>query len=218
LNVDRQDAKNGDDRSAYYQQIARRFFQHRGAPFSLSPRDLVLIARWEDMRIPLGVVLEGIDKAFDLKRREPSPSKVRSLSFCDAQVLKLFAQVRDAGVGREKRGRPMNGKKKDPALIIRGFLESLPAELEPLRKPFLQALVLYESRSGSEEEWERLEEEAEDLIIASAGKEDRETVKKRVSAEFKAKSKEEFERIFKIKLAKFLREKYRIPYLSPFYY
>ena len=218
MNPDRQDEKIGSERSAYYQEIARRFLRHRGAPFSLSPQDLVLIARWEKMRIPLGVVLDGIDLAFELKRREPLRLKVRALSFCEARVLKLFGQVQDAMIGREKKGKPPKGGKKDPALIVRSFLNTLPAELEPMREPYLRALHLYDSGGGSEEEWERLEEDVENIIFASAGEEDRNAVEKLAAVEFKTKTRDDLERLFKIRLVKFLRGKYGIPYLSPFYY
>jgi hypothetical protein len=40
-------------RSRYFQEIARAFFDRRGAPFVLSSRDLVTIAAWEEQGIPL---------------------------------------------------------------------------------------------------------------------------------------------------------------------
>ena len=47
--------------------------------------------------------------------------------------------------------------------------------------------------------------------------EEKEKIKGEVLAEFD-KEKEECSRIFKIKAVKFLREKYKIPYISLYYY
>jgi len=218
LNTDPREATNEKERSVYYREIARRFFRQRGSPFSLSPRDLAVIARWEEMRIPLSIVLEGIDKAFDFKQRGPRRDKVYSLSYCDGQVRKLHDQYRDGRVGGERRIRPSGEKKMNPAAIILAFLESLPADLEPLRNPCLRALSLYDSGGGSEEEWERLDGEVEETIVALAGREDCEAAKNRASSESGTESREEQERISRTKLAKSMRKKHRIPYFSPFYY
>ncbi len=218
MNTHPREAADERERSVYYREIARRFFLHRGSPFSLSPQDLGLIASWEEMRIPLGVILEGIDRAFEFKQRGPRRAKARSLAFCEAQVRKLHDQVLDGRVGREKRTRPPGVKRLNPEEVILAFLETLAPHLEPLRKPCLRALSLYESGDGSEEEWERLDGEVEETIVGLAGREDREAAGKRASSESGNESREERERIARTMLAKSMRKRFRIPYLSPFYY
>jgi hypothetical protein len=48
--------------------------------------------------------------------------------------------------------------------------------------------------------------------------EEKKRVKRRIAKDYEFKEEEEFERIFKIKLVKVLRDKYKIPYISLFYY
>jgi hypothetical protein len=69
-----------------------------------------------------------------------------------------------------------------------------------------------------EEELERIEEDIEELLFMKTPDEEKEKIKGEILAEFEFKEKEEFSRIFKIKAVKFLREKYKVPYISLYYY
>jgi hypothetical protein len=54
-----------DRRSGYYQTIGKFFIDLRGAPFFLSSKELAIISQWEEMDIPLRIVLEGIKESFE---------------------------------------------------------------------------------------------------------------------------------------------------------
>ena len=47
---------------------------------------------------------------------------------------------------------------------------------------------------------------------------EREEIKKEVEVRYRFKDDEEFSRIFRIKLVKYVREKYKIPHISLYYY
>jgi len=95
-------SQNGGQ-SGYYQTIAREFLRRRGAPLLLSPRDQAVIAAWEEKRVPLDVVLEGIGRTFDGLRIKGRGSRGVSLLFCERQVEAALAQHRDRSAGLVKK-------------------------------------------------------------------------------------------------------------------
>lgn len=208
-----------EERSYYYQQIARHFFALRGAPFFLSAADLLLISHWEEMRIPLTCVLEGIEEAFARHRQKVSPRrKVYSLAFCQPQVLKVFAQFREKKVGVSRHGKPRKDKAAKISLEINKFLSSLPREMAFLKAFFEEAQNVLSQENDQEEKLEALEAEVERTLLAQCPDEDKEKVEGEVREEFKTQGREELECLFEIKLIKHLRQKYRIPYISFLYY
>lgn len=88
------------EQSGYYQEIARVFLDRRGGALLLSPKDLSTIAAWEEKRIPLDAVVEGIGRTFEALRARGRAIKTVSLAFCDRQVEAAFDQHRDRAAGR----------------------------------------------------------------------------------------------------------------------
>ncbi len=208
-----------EKRSFYYQQIAQAFFARRGAPYVLSSRDMVTISSWEEERIPLRVVLEGIERAFDKNRpRLIRGRKMFSLSYCQTEVIKAFAEFRDRKVGRDGKESPREEKRKKARLEIRGFLESLPPELEFLREAYREALVALSRSKVIEDSLERLDGKIEHLLLRRAEADDQGATEKSVRADFPGRPEAEVREITRLQLVKRWRRKYRIPYLSFFYY
>ncbi len=211
--------RKDNQRSEYYQSIARYFFRQRGAPFFLSPTELNLVEKWEKMEIPLPVVLEGIRMAFDNYMRKPGrKTKIQSLSYCENQVLRAFDQYRDRRVGGERRRLERAEKRIRANAEIKKFLNILPGQIEYLKDAYSRAQRLFSQGPVDEEELERIEAEVEELIWEHSLEEERERVKKDVRSEYKIEEGEEFLRILRIKLVKILRDRYKIPYISLFYY
>ncbi len=211
--------KGNDKKSQYYQTIARHFFKHRGAPFFLSSKELDLIARWENMRIPLGVILEGMRRSLqDSRLGQKKKGKILSLSYCDFQVLKAFEQFKDRKVGKGEIVKEREVKKTRAKAEIERFLEALPSHLVFLRGAYSRARTLLSKKDFEEEELECLEEEIEELLSEKAADQEKKRVRDEVCKEYATKNDEELASILKIKLVKFLREKYKIPYVSLFYY
>ena len=205
--------------SKYFQSIALHFFKHRGAPFFLSSKELDYIARWEKMGIPLHVVLEGIERSFESYRRKPGrKTKIQSLAFCDLQVLKAFELDRERKVGHKKRIVERHEKRDRAKTEVERFLAKIPHQISYLKEAYSLAQKLLSQSHFDEEELERIEGKIEELLWKNSVDEEKERVKSGVLKDYEFKQEEEFERIFKIKLVKVLRDKYKIPYISLFYY
>ena len=211
--------KKDKKRSEYFQSIARHFFKHRGAPFFLSSKDLDFISRWEKMEIPLPVVLEGIKRSFEnYGRRAGRKAKIQSLAFCNLQVLKAFEQERERKVGHKKRIVERDEKRNRAKAEVQKFLETIPLQTSYLKEAYSRAQKILSKSHFNEEELERIEGEIEELLWSNSPDEEKDRVKREVSKDYEFKEEEEFVRIFKIKLVKVLRDKYKIPYISLFYY
>ena len=101
------------ERDRYFQEISRAFLARRGVPFFLSPKDLELIASWEEAGVPLAVVLEGIDRAFaPLPEGKRPRGKVLTMAYCQNQVRKLHDLRRDRRVGNPGRPPPAANAKR----------------------------------------------------------------------------------------------------------
>jgi len=206
-------------KSQYFQAIARKFLSHRGAPFFLSSKDLVLLDTWEKMGIPLAAVLEGIEKAFENLRQRPArKAKILSLSFCNLHVLRAFEQHRERRVGRRKKEESRDTKRRRIKAEVEKFLEHLPEDIVYLKETFIRAQKILSQREVEEKELERMEEEIENSLFWHSLEEEKEVIKKGILAEYKFRGREEFLRASKTRLIKFLRDKYRIPYISFYYY
>jgi hypothetical protein len=149
-------------KSAYYREAAKAFLDRRGAPFLLSARDVALIAEWEKRGIPLGVVLEGIERAFEGGGTGRHPAgKVMSLAFCGPQVEKAFARHRDRRAGAEVRVRPRAEKKERAAAEVNRFLASLPPGADEVRPLFVRAADILAAEVPDEEALERIDAEVD---------------------------------------------------------
>jgi hypothetical protein len=208
-----------EKRSRYFQSISRHFLKLRGAPFFLSSKELDLIETWEKMKIPLPVVLEGIDRAFEKERlKRVRRRTILSLGFCNLQVLKAFEQFRDRRVGTRNKVVGKEEKKKKAKAEVKRFLENIPSEIDYLRESFSQVLRLLSLKYIDEEELEQKEREIEVLLFEKSSSPEKEEVKGKILAEYEFVEEEEFQRIFKLRLLKHLRERYKIPYVSLYYY
>jgi hypothetical protein len=206
-------------RSRYFQDIAAALFRLRGAPFVLSSGDMVTIAGWEEAGISIGVVEEGIRRAHEKARTaRPSPRRLSSLSFCDREVKRAFQEHRDRRVGRGKAPVARSRKAGQAKEAVQAFLEANPPGAGYLHEVYGQALRVLSRKPVLEEDLERLEEEAERLILEHAGGPEKAEAGKRLAADFSAHSPEQYNEILAVDLVRRTREKHGIPHLSLFYY
>ncbi len=207
------------DKSFYFQEIARVFFGLRGAPFVLSSRDMVTISSWEERGIPLRIVLEGMERAFErYRKRAAGGRKISSLSFCEPEILKASAELRDGGIGRPEKGESRGDKRKRIRAEVGKFLDSSPPQAGFLGGVYREALAVLGRRGVPEEILERLDVRVEELIVKEAEAAFLAEVERRVGADFCGRPPEELRRIAEIELVRRWRERYRVPYLSYFYY
>jgi hypothetical protein len=208
-----------DRRGRYFQDIATAFFRLRGAPFILSSGDMVTIAGWEQAGIPLGVVEEGLRLAYEKARTaRPSPRRLSSLAFCDREVKRAFQEHRDRRVGRGIAPVARSRKAGQARQAVRTFLEADPPGAGYLREVYGRALALLSGKRVSEADLERLEADAERLMLEHAGGLEREEAERRLRADFAGQPPGQHDEILAVELVRRTREKYAIPHLSLFYY
>ncbi len=210
-----------DRRSSYYRTVAKYFFEQRGAPFFLSSKEFNRICQWEEMDIPLRVVLEGLKRSFERRRRRAGGRrKAHTLDYCHLYVLEALQQYTERRVGsREKDscGGRKNRKKKILVEVER-FLNEIPAEMWALKPVYSRLKKKLATGTISEEDLEKAEDTIERLITENVSPEQRRAITAEIVEEFGACSNREFDQIFGIKAIKASREKYKIPHVSPFYY
>ncbi len=206
------------DQENYYQTIAKRLFEIRGAPFILSPKENEAIKTWEKQQIPLNIIVEGIETAFE--SCTPGLKKKLRLYNCNRHVMRRFQQYRERRVGKDRQSassHPERDKKDFIQREIRKFLKQAPAEtafLIPLFKTSLTCL-----RSGSwEEELEKRDQQIDTLIWERIPADQKEKAKNAVQREHDVAQSRELERLAQLKTIKQFRETYQVPYLSPYYY
>jgi hypothetical protein len=88
------DSSSSED--GYYAEVESHFVERRGSPLFISPGEWHLVARWEELGIPLAVVKEGIDRVFE---RPKTRLKARTLGYCRQTVEAAFRRFREARLG-----------------------------------------------------------------------------------------------------------------------
>jgi hypothetical protein len=206
--------------SGYYRDIAQAFFERRGGPFLLSPKDQAAIAAWEEKRIPLRVVLEGIGRTFDRLKMRGRGTKGIPLAFCDREVEAAFAQHLDraAGGGRPAASRTRPDKGDRARREIGRAIKALPGEAEGIRRLLEAALDIWSSARPEAAALERIDEELEETLwraASEAEKAEAEAEASRRPAGTKADGLGEAVRRHVVMAA---RARRRIPHVSPHYY
>ena len=86
----------------YYTEIEEHFWKKRGAHLLVSPLDWAIVETWQKAGIPLGVVLKGIDRAFESwarSKRAAGGRQLKSLAYCVDAVLDAAAEAQEAAAG-----------------------------------------------------------------------------------------------------------------------
>ena len=86
----------------YFTEIEDYFWRKRGAHLLVSPLDWAIVETWQKAGIPLGAVLQGIDRAFESwqrSRRSAGGRQLKSLAYCVDAVLDAAAEAAEAAVG-----------------------------------------------------------------------------------------------------------------------
>lgn len=107
----------------YFTEVEEHFSRLRGRHLFVSPMDWCLIDLWKESRIPLHVVLRGIDRSFEgaASRGKKLP---RTLYYCHPAVTEAFEQHQAAHVGAGEEDR-----RAQPAAFTREQVERLLEDL-----------------------------------------------------------------------------------------
>ena len=208
-------------REQYYRAISQYFFGQRGAPFFLSSQELTLIADWEKMKIPLWVVLDGLRQAFEhRKQRAGRRAKFFSLKQCQRFVLEAHKQQRERRIGGERGAvhKELSVKKDKILSEINRFLAHSPHHSDELNLVFVQLRDELSQGHWDEEYIEKTEAHIEEILVNKATSKEWKHASDAAVSEYGVLGSEELERVVRLTLIKDLRQKYRIPYVSPFYF
>ena len=206
--------------SGYYQEIARAFLERRGGALVLSPKDQSAIAVWEEKRIPLGVVLEGIGRTFEgLKARGRATRQV-SLAFCDREVEAAFAQHRDRAAGRKKApGVAARSDKNDKARREIAQALDAPSAADPeivrLLRSALEALSAARADAAA---LERIEAEIEEALWTGATAAEKAAAAAETAKPAKGQSSAGLEETVRRRVIMAARLRRRVPHVSLHYY
>jgi hypothetical protein len=86
----------------YFTEIEDHFWRKRGAHLLVSPLDWAIVETWQKAGIPLGAVLQGIDRAFESwerSRRAAGGRQLKSLAYCVDAVADAASEAAEAAVG-----------------------------------------------------------------------------------------------------------------------
>jgi hypothetical protein len=208
-----------DTQSHYFRSIARCFFENRGSPFFLSPRELDIISEWKKKEIPLRVVLDGIKRTFeDTKGRRGGGKQTRSLLFCKRQVMQAFLQHKERRVGVQSPVKKKDDKAKRIQEEINKFLKHSPQRLKKIVEVYRLTGRMLSEGKVDEDQLEKTESEIEDLLVINALEEEKDLIKKEAKLEYRLENEKELDRVVRVKLIKHLRDKFQIPHISLYYY
>jgi hypothetical protein len=217
--IDKAMEGNNRDQENYYQAIARRLFQLRGAPFVISPRENETIKTWEKMRIPLRTILEGIEAAFAFC--SPGMKKRLTLNSCNASVMQRFKQYGENRVGNNRHAAvtmPDEAKEIRIQKEIARFLNDIPDTAAFLAPLYKKASRWLQAGGTEEEKLEQWDHRADCLILRNISRNQKENIREEIKQEYGLTADMKLEKLVEIQAVKQFRETYRVPYLSPYYY
>jgi len=207
------------DRSRYFQTAARYLFERRGAPFILSPAEFAVLNKWASMGIPQRIVLEGIKNAFNnLQGRSILRKKLFKLARCEYEVMEAFKQYKDRKTGGDDSFSPPDESIEKLKREVIRFLDQIPSEILGLKEIFCMVQKHLNAGNIEEEFLEMADAKVEHVLLAKGPHEEKQEILESIKIEYKEKDENEILDIFRIKWIKHLRRKYKIPYISLFYY
>ena len=219
----------------YFSEIEETFIRRRGKSLLLSPLDWALIETWNEKKIPLHIVLRGIEKVFDIYDAKPKKKRtIKSLSYCREEVEAQYEDWLETQVGKAD-GEDI--AENDTAgeyssQTINNYLESLTVDLENAKKYSANNLldvlekVIYNLNQlksgfgdpeGLETDLTNLEKQIDAVLLTNASNERKEEVEKELSGYKKQVESEVYRESYNLLLLKKLRDDAKIPRLSLFY-
>ncbi len=211
--------ENLDRRQDYYQKIARAFLKHQPSLFFIPPRDLELISEWEKLNLPLEVILEGIDRAFARRLAGWRRKNIYSLSQCEKEILKAYAQHQERLVGQQA---PQAGRPAEKAARIRQeiqpCLEALPGDWPAVRQILEEALAALQADPPEEARLEALDEELDRVLYELTPEAERKKALEAARQDYPGRTDNQLEEIGRTRIAREKRQLLKLPRLALFYY
>ena len=179
---------------------------------------MALVARWEKERVPLDAVLEGMERAFANARKGGRPAGALTLALCEYQVAKAAAGSRERRAGATRKAPPREGKRARARREIGRFLREVPPGLEALAAPFAAGAAVLDDPEAGEDALETLDAEVEETLWSASPADRKEAVRREVRAGAPGMRAAGLEDVVRTTLVKEMRERHKVPYISPYYY
>lgn len=216
---------HAEDADAYFTEIEAHFAARRGTSFVFSGKDWALMKSWHESGIPLAIVLEALDTAFDARERSGRKSPISSLSYCRHAVVDLWDERSQQLVGGQG-----SVPELDPGAAVRELAEVLQglaaSHEDAVGEVFRQAseelaILASKGRSAPATEAQLIEVETrmmESLLQAIPARE-RDTMVASIDTElsrYDIPSEETRTKTREANLRRLLRKQLRVPRLSLF--
>lgn len=85
----------------YFSEVEETFVRRRGKHLHLGSVDWALIESWKEMGVPLHVVINGIESAFDSYNAKPRKRSVKTLMYCQEEVEAQYAEWLESQLGAQ---------------------------------------------------------------------------------------------------------------------
>jgi len=205
-------------RQDYYQKIARTFLKHQTSMFFLPPRDLALIAEWEKLSLPLEAIIEGIERTFARQLSRKRKKKIFSLSLCEKEILKAYAQYQERLVGQVAPRIDRADKIEKVRREINNCLENLPLEFQLLKEYFAKALGVLNEKTPDDNRLEQLDEGIDETLWLLSSDQEKREILEEIKKDYPGKPENQLAEIQRTRLIKDKRQAHKIPYVSLYYY
>lgn len=218
----------------YFSEIEETFIRRRGKNLFLSPLDWALIETWQERKIPLHIVLRGIEKVFDNYEKSKKKRTIKGLAFCREEIEAQYEEWLESQVGKNETAEIIetDDSSEFSDETIKNHLESLLTELESVKlkssaglKDILERVIsrlqeLKESFTDAEtleNDLSALEKLLDDVLLENVDSQQKSEIEKQLHSYKKQVEPDVYQQTFDLMLLKSLREKAGIPRLSLFY-
>jgi hypothetical protein len=222
----------------YFTEIEETFVRRRGRNLLLSPLDWALIETWQERKMPLHIVLRGIEKVFDTADKQPARRRtVKSLMYCREEIEAQYSEWLESQIGKNGSESVKSKEDTNESLFsdeaIETHLKQVSSALENakknakggLRETLERVLNRLAELEKNAEGSEKLEESLDkldalidaDLLKSAAAEDSKREIEMQLAAYKNKMEANVYWRTFDLMLLKKLREAAEIPRLSLFY-
>lgn len=184
----------------------------------LSASEIDIIEEWEERHIPLNTVLEGIKFAYEHFRKNRGSGKNFTLTFCRRFVSTAFNLYKERKIGKESMGKRKSERVELVKAEIKTFLNNISKEVSYLKIFYLDILEDLSLGEIDEEVLESKDDQVDQLLLEHASPNEMKKHRQKALDEYNITQQSEKNQIANRKLIKTVREKYKIPYVSLYYY
>lgn len=218
----------------YFSEIEETFIRRRGKNLFLSPVDWALMETWQERKIPLHIVLRGIEKVFDNYEKSKKKRTIKGLSFCREEIEAQYEEWLESQVGKNDTEEIIETEDNSGFSNenIKDHLKNLSTELENARqrssgqiKDILENIIFrlqeieknFTDNETLENDLTALEKILDDALLANIDDQQKSELEKQLSSYKKQVEPDVYQQTFDLMLLKNLREQIGIPRLSLFY-